>query len=47
MTELHLPVMAAERQYLLTRRDGVYVDATVGDGGMLRNRQLCWMKTDY
>ena len=34
MAELHLPVMAAEvRQYLLTRRDGVYVDATVGDGG--------------
>ena len=34
MAELHLPVMAAEvRQSLLTRRDGVYVDATVGDGG--------------
>jgi 16S rRNA (cytosine1402-N4)-methyltransferase len=34
MTELHMPVMAAEvRQYLLGRRDGVYVDATLGDGG--------------
>ncbi len=34
MVELHLPVMEKEvLDYLVCRSDGVYVDATVGDGG--------------
>ncbi len=34
MVELHLPVMEKEvLQYLDCRGDGIYVDATVGDGG--------------
>jgi 16S rRNA C1402 N4-methylase RsmH len=34
LVELHLPVMEREvLQYLACRGDGVYVDATLGDGG--------------
>ncbi len=34
MVDLHLPVMEKEvLHYLCTKQDGVYIDATVGDGG--------------
>lgn len=34
MVELHLPVMEKEvLDYLVCRKDGTYIDATVGDGG--------------
>ena len=47
MTAYHIPVLVEEvLSYLIGRNPGVYVDATLGDGGMRRPSAAGWRRGD-